>query len=208
MAVRPHARAWIETSGSTSIRRTPKVRPHARAWIETGRGWGEVRRGQFALTRGRGLKLINRAQPPRDRWFALTRGRGLKRHKRVPHFLIKLFALTRGRGLKHSDSSIMWLPLEVRPHARAWIETRLNLRNEGRSRFALTRGRGLKQRVFARTRIIQVRPHARAWIETSGSTSIRRTPKVRPHARAWIETPTWRKRCRSSPSSPSREGVD
>ena len=102
--------------------------------------------GGFALTRGRGLKHSEARQLCEEWKFALTRGRGLKQPSAGAMRAISAFALTRGRGLKPKWTLITKRWSQVRPHARAWIET------------------DHESTIHAQ---LSVRPHARAWIETS-----------------------------------------
>ena len=100
-AVRPHARAWIETASLTSKLRGFFVRPHARAWIET---------------------PDDSKYQPWYKVFALTRGRGLKRRRRARDKLADV--RPHARAWIETEELAEWFSLPVvRPHARAWIET-------------------------------------------------------------------------------------
>ena len=89
--------------------------------------------------------------------------------------------------MKRVSGQLFLLDLIVAPHAGAWIETGLNVRELGE---------------------LVVAPHAGAWIETITCKSLAPLPLVAPHAGAWIETIVFPSRPTAKPRRPSRRGVD
>ena len=75
----------------------------------------------FALSRGRGLKLVKLSRCLTS-LFALSRGRGLKLHGLQNYQQPDAFALSRGRGLK-LKLGFVDCAIGVRPLTGAWIET-------------------------------------------------------------------------------------
>ena len=82
------------------------------------------------------------------------------------------------------------MPVEVAPHAGAWIETRADgaERSSVWSRPMRARGLKLTNSFAGCRRRTAVAPHAGAWIETRECHSSVNSGNVAPHAGAWIET--------------------
>jgi len=161
----------------------------------------------FALARGRGLKRIERLAKQRRCQFALARGRGLKPPVWIRSIGQLSFALARGRGLKPSRSAAN-AGLQVRPRARAWIETSTTALNPGLTVFALARGRGLKPRNWGPS-------EAGSWFALARGRGLKHAPwKWQRQTRAFaLARGRGLKQSTSAPStitrrSPSREGVD
>ena len=167
--VAPHAGAWIETSRPHWPHPYAGVAPHAGAWIETGLPRHRANKAGVAPHAGAWIETVlvlsfltkrNMSHP--------TRVRGLKLRSTNKYFSDSTSHPTRVRGLKQLMGVFFMQPMQVAPHAGAWIETLRYLSQLCRS--------------------IPVAPHAGAWIETELNPLTLEDFLVAPHAGAWIET--------------------